>query len=288
MENWGAIFYSQNHLLFDPKTSTEADRQEVFEVVAHEMAHQWFGDLVTMAWWNDLWLNEGFARWMQTFAADALHPEWETGLQAAAIFEEGKRADAVPSTHPVVQEVSTADQAAESFDSITYDKGAAIITMINAYAGRDKFREGVRSYMRAHAYGNTVDVDLWQPIQQAVGKPIIEVERDFTRQAGVPLVTVTPTSTGVRLEQSRFAADPTTIAGLPRQRWRLPLAVGAVDGPKHYISAGRQRRAGAITAAPGQRGAARLYAGALCVRHFRFSQAAPRRTCCRRPARSAQ
>lgn len=235
MENWGAIFYSQNHLLFDPKTSTEQDRQTVFEVLAHEMAHQWFGDLVTMAWWDDLWLNEGFARWMQTFAADELHPEWETGLQAADIFEQGKQADAVPSTHPVVQEVDTADQAEQSFDSITYDKGAAIITMINAYVGRDKFREGVRSYMRAHAYGNTVDTDLWRPIQQAVGQPIVDIERDFTRQEGLPLVRVTRTPKGVHLAQSRFADDPATIKTLRPQRWRLPLAVGPIDGAKPYL-----------------------------------------------------
>jgi aminopeptidase N len=235
MENWGAIFYSQNHLLFDPETSTEQDRQTVFEVLAHEMAHQWFGDLVTMAWWDDLWLNEGFARWMQTFAADDLHPEWETGLQAADIFEQGKQADAVPSTHPVVQEVDTADQASQSFDSITYDKGAAIITMINAYVGRDKFRDGVRSYMHAHAYGNTVDTDLWRPIEQAVGRPIVGIERDFTRQEGLPLVRVSGTAKGVHLAQSRFADDPASIAHLPPQRWRLPLALGPVDGPNPYL-----------------------------------------------------
>ena len=103
MENWGAIFYSQDELLFDPARSTEADRQLVFEVVSHEMAHQWFGDLVTMAWWDDLWLNEGFARWMQTKAADAMHPEWEMGLQALAIAERGKQADAKPSTHPILR-----------------------------------------------------------------------------------------------------------------------------------------------------------------------------------------
>jgi len=182
MENWGAIFYSQNHLLFDPLTSTEKDRQLVFLVVAHEMAHQWFGDLVTMSWWDDLWLNEGFARWMQTYAADELHPEWETGLQAAEIFERGKQADSVPSTHPVLQRVDTADQAQEAFDSITYDKGAAIITMINGYVGRDRFREGVRRYMRAHAYGNTVDTDLWGVMQEAAGLPILGIEHDFTRQ----------------------------------------------------------------------------------------------------------
>jgi aminopeptidase N len=235
MENWGAIFYSQNHLLFDPSHSTEQDRQLVFLVVSHEMAHQWFGDLVTMEWWNDLWLNEGFARWMQTYAADDLHPEWETGLQAAAIFELGKQADSVPSTHPVVQEVFTAEQAQQAFDAITYDKGAAIVTMINGYVGREHFREGVRRYMRAHAYGNTVDTNLWQPMQEVAGLPILGIEHDFTRQEGVPLVTVSPGAKAVSLGQSRFADDPSTLAGVAPQRWRLPLAAGAVDGPKHYI-----------------------------------------------------
>jgi aminopeptidase N len=235
MENWGAIFYSQNHLLFDPRNSTEQDRQLVFLVVAHEMAHQWFGDLVTMAWWDNLWLNEGFARWMQTYAADDLHPEWETGLQAAAIFEAGKQADSVPSTHPVVQDVDTAEQAQEAFDAITYDKGAAIITMINGYVGRDRFREGVQRYMRAHAYGNTVDTNLWQPMQEVAGLPILGIEHDFTRQEGLPLVTVSPGAKGLSLAQSRFADDPATLAGVAPQRWRLPLAVSAVNGPKHYI-----------------------------------------------------
>ena len=225
MENWGAIFYSQNHVLFDPAKSTEADRQLVFLVVAHEMAHQWFGDLVTMSWWDNLWLNEGFARWMQTFVADDLHPEWETGLQASSIFEKGKQADAVPSTHPVVQEVMTADQADEAFDFITYDKGAALITMMNAYVGRDQFRDGVRRYMHAHAFGNTVDRDLWTVMQQVVGKPILAIERDFTRQAGVPLVRVTRTAQGVHLVEGRFAQDPATIHGEPPQTWRLPLAI---------------------------------------------------------------
>jgi len=265
MENWGAIFYSQNHLLFDPQTSTEEDRQTVFLVVAHEMAHQWFGDLVTMAWWDDLWLNEGFARWMQTFVADDLHPEWETGLQAADIFERGKQADAVPSTHPVVQEVDTADQAGQSFDSITYDKGAAIITMLNAYVGRDKFRDGVRSYMRAHAYGNTVDTDLWRPMQLAVGQPIVGIERDFTRQEGLPLVRVSRTAQGVHLAASRFADDPASIAKLPPQHWRLPLALGPIDGAKPYLllqGAAEVAQAPPLLVNAGQMGYARvLYSG---------------------------
>jgi aminopeptidase N len=236
MENWGAIFYSQNHLLFDEKSSTELDRQLVFLVVSHEMAHQWFGDLVTMAWWNDLWLNEGFARWMQTYAADDLHPEWETGLQAATeTFEAGKQADALPSTHPVLQEVDTADQAQEQFDAITYDKGAAIITMINAYVGREKFRDGVRRYMRAHAYGNTSDTDLWSQVQKAAGLPILDIEHDFTRQEGLPLVRASAAGTGVALATSRFADDPQSLAGLATPRWRLPLAIGPITGPFPYL-----------------------------------------------------
>jgi aminopeptidase N len=247
MENWGAIFYSQTDLLFDPQKSTEADRRRVFTVVSHEMAHQWFGDLVTMAWWDDLWLNEGFARWMQTFAADQLHPEWQAGLEAESIYEMGKQADAVPSTHPVVQEVLTADQAEQAFDSITYDKGAAVITMIGAYVGSDNFRDGVRRYMRAHAYGNTVDSDLWSIMQQAVGKPILAIERDFTRQVGVPLVRVSTTDKGMSLSQGRFAQDPSTINGEPPQKWRLPLAVGPLAGPDQTILLEGETTLGAST-----------------------------------------
>jgi len=225
MENWGAIFYSQHSVLFDAARSTEADRQHVFLVISHEMAHQWFGDLVTMSWWDDLWLNEGFARWMQTFAADDLHPQWQTGLLASSIFELGKKADAGPSTHSVVQEVFTADQADQAFDYITYDKGAAIISMMNAYVGRDHFRAGVRRYMQAHAFGNTVDSDLWTLLQQEAGKPILAIEHDFTRQTGVPLVRVTGTAKGVQLQEARFAQFPESISAEPLRAWKLPLAV---------------------------------------------------------------
>ncbi|MFI4964248.1 MAG: M1 family metallopeptidase [Caulobacterales bacterium] len=231
MENWGAIFYSQDHLLFDPAASTERERQLVFLVVSHEMAHQWFGDLVTMAWWDNLWLNEGFARWMQTHAADALHPEWKTGLQAANIFEGGKRADAQATTHPVLQPIGSAEQAAEAFDEITYDKGAAVITMLEAYVGADAFRDGVRRYMKAHAYGNTVDNDLWSQVQAAAGKPVLDIEHDFTRQAGVPLVRVSPDGATTRLAESRFAEDPESLTGLARTTWRIPLAVAAAGKP---------------------------------------------------------
>jgi aminopeptidase N len=227
MENWGAIFYSQHHLLFDPAKSTENDRQLVFLVVAHEMAHQWFGDLVTMSWWSDLWLNEGFARWMQSFAAEQLHPDWHVSLRAAGIFERGKHEDAIPSTHPVVQSVLTAEQAGQAFDSITYDKGAAIITMMNAWLGADPFRDGLRHYMHEHAYANTMDSDFWSALQAAAGQTLLpEVARDLTRQTGVPLVSVAAGPGGLALSESRFAEDPETIAGDSPRSWHLPVAVG--------------------------------------------------------------
>jgi aminopeptidase N len=227
MENWGSIFYSQNHLLFDPKTSTERDRQEVFRLVSHEMAHQWFGDLVTMAWWDNLWLNEGFARWMQTHAADALHPDWRTGLQAQHIFEAGKRADAKPSTHPVLQPVSSAEQAMQAFDNITYDKGAAVITMLEAYIGADAFRDGVRRYMHAHAYGNTVDGDLWAEMERVSAKPIVQVKTDFTTQPGLPLIRVTQDGQASSLVVARFYENPASESPL-QQSWHMPVTVGVI------------------------------------------------------------
>lgn len=234
MENWGAIFFSQDDLLFDTAASTERERQVVFLVVSHEMSHQWFGDFVTMAWWDNLWLNEGFARWMQTHAADALHPEWGTGLQAARIFESGKREDAKVTSHPVLQPIVSAEQAAQAFDSITYNKGAAVITMLEAYVGVDEFREGVRNYMRKHGFGNTVDSDLWREIQAVANKPVLRIEHDFTRQVGVPLVRVETAGHGRRLLAGRFAEDPDSLRGTPEIRWHLPLTI-AYDAARATI-----------------------------------------------------
>lgn len=240
MENWGAIFYSQKHILFDPKNSTDDDRRLVFLVVAHEMSHQWFGDLVTMSWWDNLWLNEGFARWMQTKAADDLNPEWETGLRASSIVEQGMRADAKPSTHPVEQPVASAAEAELAFDEITYDKGASVIGMLESYVGADRFREGVRAYMHEHAFGNTVSADLWRALQAAAGKDVLGIADDFTRRAGLPLVSVEaaqPESAGeggpgrVQLTQSRFIEGHRSgIAASASPAWRLPLAVKSLTG----------------------------------------------------------
>ena len=230
MENWGSIFYSQKHLLFDPKTSTEADRREVFAVVAHEMSHQWFGDLVTMSWWDNLWLNEGFARWMETKANDALHPDWEIGLVDLSTTERGMRADSKPSTHPVEQPVASAAEAELAFDEITYDKGSAVIGMLEDYVGADPFRDGVRSYMHEHAFGNTASSDLWQAVQKASGKPVVGIAADFTKRPGLPLLTVEPqrresSGSPAKLFQSRFfEAHASGDIEQPVIAWRVPLA----------------------------------------------------------------
>lgn len=224
MENWGAIFYSQNHLLFDPQTSTAFDQEQVFEVVSHEMAHQWFGDLVTMEWWDDLWLNEGFASWMQTHAGNVLHPEWNLSLTAALNADMGEAADALSSTHPVVQPVFTAVQAKQSFDEITYFKGAAVIAMLESYIGADVFREGIRNYIQAHAYGNVVSRDLWLQEQSVASKPILEIEHDFTLQPGVPLIEAKQEGQHTELSTRRFYAESGDHPS-PGPSWLIPLTI---------------------------------------------------------------
>ena len=188
MENWGAIFYFDYVLLLDPQLSTDKDKQNIFITVAHEMAHQWFGNLVTMAWWDDLWLNEGFATWMQNKATDHFHPEWTVWLQTAAYQQYAMDLDARLGTHPVVTPIHDVFQASSAFDDITYYKGMAVVRMLEAYVGEDAFRKGVRAYIEKYAYSNAVTDDLWTEIDKASPLPVSEIARDFTLQAGVPLI----------------------------------------------------------------------------------------------------
>jgi aminopeptidase N len=231
MENWGAIFYFEYDLLIDSKLSTQEDQRRVFIVVAHEMAHQWFGDLVTMAWWDDLWLNEGFASWMEFKATDHFHPEWKVWLDALSSKEEAMGVDSRGGTHPIIQPIRDVLQADQAFDTITYSKGQAVIRMLEEYVGADTFRAGVRSYIKAHAYGNTVTDDLWRELDKAAGARITDVAHDFTLQAGIPLIHATATGNSVHLTQDRFAVDD---AGKVPTSWRVPVTEKEEGGSGHW------------------------------------------------------
>ncbi len=246
MENWGAILYFDQYLLVDENSSV-ADRQNVFGFVAHEIAHQWFGDLVTMNWWDDLWLNEGFASWMAAKATERVHPDWNPWM---AQLTEGTATamslDAREGTHPIVQEINTIDDANLAFDTITYEKGLAVIRMLEAYVGEEDFRTGVRNYINAHRYGNARTEDLWTAIQAASGQPVLEIARSFTTQPGFPLISVTGrdcvTGRGPTLEitQRRFAMDESART---ESYWHTPLVVrriGQDASGRFLMNAGSQ------------------------------------------------
>ncbi|PEQ13208.1 aminopeptidase [Novosphingobium sp. PC22D] len=231
MENWGAIFTFEYAMLLDPKLDSVDARKRIFTVLAHEMAHQWFGDLVTMSWWDDLWLNEGFASWMETRATEHFHPEWKPELGAVSTRNGAMNQDALVTTHPVIQERKTVEEASQAFDGITYSKGESVIRMLEAYTGRDEWREGVRAYMKRYEYANTVTDDLWREMEKASGKPIIQIAHDFTRQPGIPLVKVSGTCKGgksvLALEQGEFTRDRPDKTPLS---WHVPIVAAALGG----------------------------------------------------------
>ena len=233
MENWGAIFYFEPELLFDPARATESGRQRIFTVVAHEMAHQWFGDLVTMAWWDDLWLNEGFASWMENKSAADLNPTWKANAAAVSTDREAAMGiDSTAATHPIIRKIETVDQIGEAFDGITYSKGQAVIGMLESTLGAETFRTGIRSYMAKYKYGNTVTDQLWAELSKAAGQPVAEIAHGYTLQGGVPLVTLTNArctggTTTAQLAQGRFGLDAASKAP---QTWKVPIVVGTLGG----------------------------------------------------------
>lgn len=242
MENWGGITYIDSALLFDPATSTDRNREYIYEVIAHEMAHQWSGDLVTMAWWNNIWLNEGFASWMQQKAPDHFNPAWKIWLRAHDDKERAMETDARRTTHPIQQKIADESEADSAFDSISYEKGQSFIRMIEAYLGEDVFRDGMRRYMKAHAYSSTTTADLWSALEQASGKPVAKVAAGFTEQPGVPLVRVATRcdngDTVATLTEDRYAVHDPSAAKL---YWDIPIALGRLgDGAPRTVLLGEQ------------------------------------------------
>ncbi|MGJ9419429.1 M1 family metallopeptidase [Massilia sp. CMS3.1] len=235
MENWGGIVYNESTLLVDPKKSPEDVKKLTFEVNAHEMAHQWFGNLVTMAWWDNLWLNEGFASWMAAKATEHFHPEWRPHLDGIAGREGVLNLDARKTTHPIQTRIDNEEQAAGAFDAITYEKGQGFLRMLEAYVGEDQFRKGIRAYMAKHQYSNTTTADLWAAIEKASGKPVGKLAADWTTQPGYPLISVSQACVDgkrqVSLAQEQFRLDE---PALDNRLWNVPLQVGTVNGKAWY------------------------------------------------------
>ena len=230
MENWGAIVYADTALLFDPANGSQANRERVFDVVAHEIAHQWFGDLVTMAWWDNLWLNEGFASWMATKAADHFNPSWKKWLRAANSAEAAMRLDARATTHPIEQPSISESEVNDAFDEITYQKGQAILRMIETWLGVEKFRAGMRLYFSRHANGSTTTADLWQALEDSSGKKVRAMAAGWTEQPGFPLVHVRSVGDGeIELSQERFTVHQKDAAPLA---WKIPVVIAPLDGAK--------------------------------------------------------
>jgi aminopeptidase N len=236
MENWGGITYYESKLLFDPKSSSAETKQDIHEVLAHEMAHQWFGDLVTMAWWDNLWLNEGFASWMGSKCTAHFNPQWEVWLRrefprdpsrrVGIVKEVAMEGDARSTTHPIQQPVATEAEANSAFDDITYKKGQSFLRMLESFLGEDVFREGIRRYMAAHTYSNTTTADLWNALSDASGKPVGEIAAGWTEQPGFPVVKVNREQGGnVSLTQERFTVNFTKA---PPLQWKIPLNYAVV------------------------------------------------------------
>ncbi len=232
MENWGAIFTFEDYLLVDPAITSESRRRQIFSSMAHEMAHQWFGNLVTMAWWDDLWLNEGFASWMANKATAHLNPGWNALLDRIRSREAAMDLDSLRETHPIVQPIDSVDQISQSFDDITYGKAEAVIVMLENFLGDKAWRKGVREYLKTYRLRNTVTDDLWKKIEKAADRPVTAIAHDFTRQPGVPLIKVvnaqcSQNQTIATLEQDEFRSEPQARA---QSTWRIPVVAAVLGG----------------------------------------------------------
>jgi aminopeptidase N len=234
MENWGAIAYNEGALLFEPGRTPRSQLARIQNLVAHEIAHQWFGNRVTMAWWDDLWLNEGFASWLAARTTARLQPSWQTELADRHWREEALHDDALPGTHAVYTPVANEAQALALFDNITYSKGEAFIGMLESWLGDDAFRDGLRRYMAAHRDGSATTADLWHHLGAASGRNVAALASDWLLQPGYPLVQIDVRCRGVSsrvtLRQQRFGYDLAASAALT-QRWNVPLALATTGHP---------------------------------------------------------
>ena len=249
MENWGAITYREIALLVDPKQSSAGTRQRVATIVAHEMAHMWFGDLVTMAWWNDLWLNESFASWMGDKAVDHLFPEWQMWTQFVA--EDTSRAlqlDGLQNSHPIEQKVSNPAEIGELFDAISYSKGGSILRMLEDYVGSADFQRGLNRYMTDHKYSNACTTDLWDALEATSSLPVRAMMDSWVNQTGYPVIEVNPVRSQdgmiLTVRQERFLYEKIfTHTNTDHTVWHVPFSVlsQASKHPDTFLIQERER-----------------------------------------------
>lgn len=240
MENWGAVTYRESALLIDSENSSAENRQWVAVVVVHELAHQWFGNLVTMKWWTHLWLNEGFARFMEYLVLSKLFPEWDMWTQYLSDVQSmAFRLDALSATHPIEVEVNHPAEIGEIFDRVSYAKGATVIRMLWAYLGDEVFRDGLRYYLKLHAYGNAETNDLWRAMEKISGQPVRKIMRGWTEESGYPVLEIRENKHGLVWKQKRFLAMGGTPAG--SFAWYLPVKIKIFgeDKPVYKLLSGQ-------------------------------------------------
>jgi len=223
MENWGAITFREAILLYDAKTSSTRTKQYIAEVISHELAHQWFGNLVTMKWWNDLWLNESFATFMATKIVNKFYPEWDLWDQFLGdAMLEAMSLDALKNSHPINVDVKHPAQIREIFDAISYDKGGNVLRMLENYVGIENFRKGLKYYLTQHKYSNAEGQDLWKSIGKVAHKPVDAMMKTWIDQVGYPVVDVKRNNSKVSLTQRRFLSDGSISS---KNRWAIPIHI---------------------------------------------------------------
>jgi len=242
MENTAAIFYRESALLLDSDSASLYAKKRVTEILAHEIGHMWFGDLVTMKWWDDLWLNEGFATWISSKPMREWKPELRTDLDDVHSTVVSLNVDSLRTTRPIRSEATTTDEINELFDGIAYGKTAAVLRMVESYLGEEVFRKGINSYLQKHAYGNASGEDFWNEIARVSGKPVDRIMRSFVDQAGAPLVSVNTSCqrgrTSVTFSQQRFRLDSDVIGP---EVWTIPVCMDTTQGRRCELLTEREQ-----------------------------------------------
>ncbi|CAL9102193.1 unnamed protein product [Musa textilis] len=233
MENYGLVTYRETALLFDDRHSAASNRQRVAVVVAHELAHQWFGNLVTMEWWTHLWLNEGFATWVSYLAADSLFPEWKVWTQFLDETTMGLRLDALAESHPIEVDINHASEIDEIFDAISYKKGASVIRMLQSYLGAECFQRSLASYIKKFACSNAKTEDLWAVLEEESGEPVKMLMNSWTKQKGYPVVYAKVNNANLQLEQTQFLSSGCEGNG----QWIVPITLccGSYASQKKFL-----------------------------------------------------